>query len=827
MWWCWNADAIELFRRINPAIWKETVSNPLEFLNRIPQTRFEALARDEGFLAHLNQVKNRYESEVLKVRNGIPGNGHKCIAYFSLEYGIHESIRVYSGGLGGLAGDHLKSCSDLDVPLCGVGILYRLGYFQQYLNNDGWQQEAYPENEIHHMPLRRALDQSGQPVQVAIPLPGGELKAAVWQLDVGQVPLYMLDSNIPDNPPDLRKITAHLYGGDRQVRLRQELLLGIGGFKALVAMGHEPIVCHMNEGHAAFMPLARISHMMKTKGIDLDSAVEIVTRTNVFTTHTPVPAGNEAFAVDLLRPHLDALKNDLGMTTDQIVAWGQSPNRDNPHELSMTILGLKLAEHANGVSQLHGKVERHMWANLWPGCPEDEIPIGHVTNGVHVPSWISAEIGTLFDRYLGPEWRKKPSDPGVLTDISQIPDEEIWRAHELGRARLIRITREMYEKQLTVRNASRSEIAQAKSALDYDVLTIGFARRFATYKRATMLLRDPDRLEAMLKNQDRPIQFIFAGKAHPADDSGKNFIRQIVHFGQRTAAKHRFLFLENYDIHTARYMVQGVDVWLNNPRRPYEASGTSGMKAAVNGVLHASVLDGWWCEGYSKDCGWAIGHGEEYEDWEYQDTVESQAVYNMLENEIVPTFYDRPVSDVPTRWVAMMRASIKMALGNFSSHRMVSEYVSRFYQPAIEANEALLKDSGAAAKQIVEKRKRFDSLWDKIKVELPSVNRDLSVLHIGDKFTVTTTVHHGNLTPDELDVEVYYGPVNSENNIVESHVETMNAVEEKGRGVHVYSQEIVCRSTGRYGFTTRVRPSGAQIKRIMPGYVTWADGQLP
>jgi glycogen phosphorylase len=587
------------------------------------------------------------------------------------------------------------------------------------------------------------------------------------------------------------------------------------------------VVCHMNEGHAAFMPLARMSHLMKTQGMNLNTAMEIVSRTNVFTTHTPVPAGNEAFAVDLLRPHLEALTGELGISADQIIAWGQSPNRDNPYELSMTILGLRMAEHTNGVSQLHGVVERRMWANLWPGCPEDEIPIGHVTNGIHVASWLSAETAVLFDRYLGPEWRKKPSDPGVLADIAQIPDEELWRAHELGRARLIRVAREIYEKQMTVRNASRNEIAQAKSVLDYDVLTVGFARRFATYKRATLLMRDPDRLEAMLKNQDRPVQFIFAGKAHPADDSGKNFIRQIVHFAHRTGSRHRFMFLENYDMHIARYMVQGVDLWLNNPRRPHEASGTSGMKAAVNGVMHASVLDGWWCEGYSKECGWAIGHGEEYEDWEYQDTVESQAIYNMFENEIIPTFYDRPVSDVPTRWVAMMKASIKMALGSFSSHRMVSEYVSRFYQPAIESHLALTKDGGAMARAMVEKRKRLDSLWGKIKVELPMVDRDLSLLHIGDKFKVTTTIDHGELKPDELDVEVYFGPVNSENRIVESHIETMNAVEEKAPGIHVYSQEIACRSTGRYGFTARVRPSGSQFKGAIPGYVTWADGQLP
>ena len=824
LWWCWNFDAIELFRRINPQLWKETRSNPLEFLNRVPQKRLEDLASDDGFLRHLQQVKDRFESELLYTTNGqLVRLQPECVAYFSLEYGIHESLRLYSGGLGILAGDHLKAASDLSLPVVAVGLMYRQGFFQQYLNNEGWQQENYPENEIHHMPLKKAVDIEGKPIQVALPLPSQELKAIVWQLDVGRIPLYLLDANIPENPPELRKITSELYCGDRQLRLRQELLLGICGFRVLLAMGYEPVVCHMNEGHAAFVSLARISHMMKVKKLDLDTVLEIVPRTNVFTTHTPVPAGNEAFSVDLLTPHLEALEKDIGIDAKTVLSWGQPP-QDNHHELSMTILGLRMSRYSNGVSRLHGEVERKMWKNLWPGLYEDEVPISHVTNGVHVPSWVSRENAVLFDRYLGPDWRDNPSDPTMLSRIADIPDEEIWRAHELGRSRLIRIARDMTERNLTMRNAPRSEVLHAKSVLGYDVLTIVFARRFATYKRATLLLSDPERLEALLTNEGRPVQLVFSGKAHPADHAGKEFIRQIVQFAQKLNVRNRIVFLENYDMHTARYLVQGADIWLNTPRRPLEASGTSGMKAAINGGIHLSILDGWWAEGYSPECGWAIGHGEDYDDPAYQDTIESQALYNVIENEVLPCFYDRPSRDLPDPWIKMMKASVKMALGLFSSNRMVREYDATSYKPAINEYQQLMANNADKSRKLVAQRTRLQSLWNQVRMELPVTDNDLPVFHVGDKFSVATHVHLGGLRPDEVDVQVYYGIVNSENLIVDSHVELMSIVEDHGKGDYTYKQEITCRTAGRYGFTTRAIPHGNEWKGVMPGFITWANG---
>jgi glycogen phosphorylase len=825
LWWCWNFGAIELFRRINPQLWKEAGSNPLEFLNRVPQKRFEDLASDEGFLSHLSEVKERFETELLCTTDGqLVCLQPQCIAYFSLEYGIHESIRLYSGGLGVLAGDHLKAASDLNIPLVAVGLMYRQGFFQQYLNNDGWQQESYPENEIHLLPLKKAFDTAGHPVQVTLPLPEGQLKAVVWQLDVGRIPLYLLDANIPENPPELRKITSELYVGDRLMRLRQELLLGIGGYRALLEMGYDPYVCHMNEGHAAFVSVARISHLMKSKGLDLDTVMEIVPRTNVFTTHTPVPAGNEAFAVDLLKPHLEALRKDTEIDPATIISWGQSSQNNHQDELSMTILGLRMSKYSNGVSRLHGTVERKIWNHLWPGLHEDEIPIGHITNGIHVPSWLSREMAILFERYLGPEWRDNPSDPAILSRIADIPDEELWRAHELGRSRLIRTTRELAEKQLAMRNATRTEILQAKSIFGYDVLTIGFARRFATYKRAVLLLQDLNRLEALLCNETRPVQIIFAGKAHPADNAGKDLIRHIVHLAQKPSLKGHIVFLENYDIHMARYLVQGADVWLNTPRRPLEASGTSGMKAGVNGGLNVSILDGWWDEGYSTESGWAIGHGEEYDDPVYQDTVESQALYNVLENDVIPCFYDRPSRDVPDRWARMMKASIKMALGYFTSNRMVREYNAGSYKPALEAYQQLVSAKAEYARKLVAQRARLQALWGRIKIELPVAEKELGVMHVGDKFTVTSSVHLGDLRPDEVDVEVYFGPVNAQNEITESHIEQMTLAEDHGKGDCAYKQLITCSSTGRYGFTTRVTPHGNEWKGVMPGFITWANG---
>jgi len=820
LWWCWNADATNLFRRIDSDVWKTAGYNPIKLLENIPQARLESLAEDSAFISHMKCVESNFKKNCMNNRCEPKS---QSIAYFSLEYGINENVRIYSGGLGALAGDHLKAASDMGVPLVAIGLMYRQGYFEQYLDSDGMQQERYPENEVQNMPLDKQLDKDGNEIIVTVPLPEGQMKAVIWRLNLGRIPLFLLDTNIPENGQDFRNITAQLYGGDRLNRLRQELLLGIGGFRALLAMGYDPAVCHMNEGHAAFLSIARIEYLMKHKGLSKEEAMELVPNCSVFTTHTPVPAGNETFDPKLLRPHLEVVEQETGLSADEFISMSQRPGSDSNSEASMTILGMRMAKYANGVSKLHGEVARQMWSFLWPNLAEEEVPVGHVTNGVHVPTWISSQNSELFDRYIGPDWRNHPGTKSTLDGIRQIPNEELWRAHEMGRSRLIRASRIHAANQYMARNASRIEIAHAKSILDHDALTIGFARRFATYKRGTLLLRNIERFKAMLLDEDRPVQFLFAGKAHPADIHGKEFIKQIVHFARHNDVRRKIVFLENYNIALARYLVQGVDVWLNTPRRPQEASGTSGMKAAANGGLNASVLDGWWCEGYTAKTGWAIGDGEVYEDTEYQDSIEAQALYNLLENKIIPTFYDREGEDIPTRWIEMMKESICMALGFFTSHRMVSEYNDRYYKKATEAYAKLLDSKAKNAKAIVDQHKRLNELWQNVRVSPPLYNMDAGKMHVGDTFEISTDIHLGELTPEEVDVEVYYGPVNTELQITDSKIAVIENGEDMSNGNYRYNHKLVCERSGRYAFTTRVTPKGDQWNHVMPGFITWAE----
>jgi starch phosphorylase len=824
LWWSWNPEAIALFRRIDADLWNQAQHNPLRFFCSLPPERLDAMCEDEGFLTHMAEVRQRFEQEVVRGSEEHLRAAMRGVAYFSLEFGIHESIRLYSGGLGCLAGDHLKSASDLNIPLVAVGLMYRQGYFQQYLDESGLQREMYPEINLHHIPAVKVCDADHRPIVIAIPLPEGRLQAEVWRLDVGRTALFLLDANIPANPPEWRAITDQLYGGDRTMRIRQEMLLGVGGVRALRAMGYDPRVYHMNEGHAAFLALARMAHLVQDEGLDGDTAFEVMTRTNVFTTHTPVPAGNETFPVDALRPYLQAMERETGVRPDSVIHWGQAPGADPGSEVSMTILGLRFAHSCNAVSRLHGEVARRMWAHLWPERPTEENPITHITNGVHVSSWLSADLIRLFDRYLGATWRDNPGDKKVLARIDKIPDEEIWRAHETGRSRLIRAAREYAERQFAARNATRAELDGVKGIFDHDALTIGFARRFASYKRATLLLRDPDRLTALLTDKERPVQIVFAGKAHPADNEGKRLIQQLVSYSRDVRVRHKVLFLENYDIQIARYMVQGVDIWLNNPRRPQEASGTSGMKAAVNGGLHCSILDGWWAEGYAPETGWAIGSGEEYENADYQDGVESQALFNLLENEIAPAFYERTQSKLPLHWVGMMKASIRMALGFFSTHRMLEEYDGRFYQPALARYDELMGEQAAPARRLVEQRRRLASLWSGVRLRMPQPSRDLTALHTGDTFDVTVEAHLGQIHPDEVEVQVYHGPVDSRNEIHDSEAEQMQLAEDRGGGHCLFRHTVACRRPGRYGLTARVVPRGGDWHAVIPGFITWANG---
>jgi len=821
LWWCWHMDAIELFRRINPRLWSQSGRNPILFSTLIPQERLDDLAQDESYLAHLKRVQQKFESEVWdKIQGPPPVENQDLIAYFSMEFGLHESVPLFAGGLGVLAGDHLKAASDRNLPLVGVGMLYRKGYFHQFLNDQGWQQEEYPETDIFHLPVKRATNSAGQEIRISIQGSEGNIQAMVWKMWVGRIPLYLLDTNIAENPPEVRDITDRLYAGESGQRLAQEVLLGIGGMRALRALDLTPAVCHMNEGHSAFCSLERLCQMKTDLGVDLPTALEIIPRATVFTTHTPVAAGHDEFPAEMVKPYVAPLEACLGVAADEIIAWGQPSGAAADAPLSMFVLGLRMSQYHNGVSKLHGQVARHMWAQVWPRWPEDEVPIAHITNGVHIPSWISVENAHLFERYLGPDWYLHTEENELAERIDQIYDDELWQAREMSRARLVRVCRGLMVRQYGRRNAARTVMREAETVLDPDILTIGFARRFATYKRATLLLKDLARIDAILTSKERPVQIIFAGKAHPKDDQGKEIIKNIIEFAQRPEIRRRIVFLEDYDINVARNLVQGVDVWLNTPRRPLEACGTSGMKAAINGVLNVSVLDGWWCEGYSEDTGWAIGGGEEYPDHDYQDMVDSQALYNLLENDVIPCFYESKNGKASERWTRMMKASMKMVLKHFCSHHMADRYTENYYQPAAANYRKITANNAEQANQLLKQKQRLQDMWKKIEIKAP-VPLENGSFRVGETFQVTTEIFLGELQPEEVLVELYYGSLKSIDKLVAGHTQTMEVHKDNGGGSYIYACRLPCETSGRFGFTVRVTPQGDDHLRYTPGLITW------
>ncbi|NNG00119.1 MAG: alpha-glucan family phosphorylase [Desulfobacteraceae bacterium] len=823
LWWSWNGSALELYRRIDPKQWQKSGKNPIVFATLISQSRLERLAEDKSFLAHLEQVEQQYDERVL-TKLDQPDNAFRkegMVAYFSMEFGIHESLPLFAGGLGILAGDHLKASSGLDLPLIGVGLLYRGGYFRQYLNHDGWQQEDYPETDLYHLPVHRAKTEAGTDLTISISGPGGDIVAQVWRITIGRIPLILLDTDLPGNPAAMRDITARLYSGEHQIRLAQEALLGIGGLRALAALGIRPTICHLNEGHCSFVGVERLRQIMDEYDIDLAAAREIVPRSTVFTTHTPVAAGHDEFAPDLVKPYLKPFETRFNMNDGELVSWGQHAGTDKNAPFSMFVLGLRLAQFCNGVSALHGRVARHMWSDVWPNRTAEEVPITHITNGVHTASVLSPEIRLLFERYLGPQWYMGSTVDENIERIDDIFDEELWRAHEMSRSRLIRNARELLAKQYRRRNAPVDTMKALESVLDQDCLTIAFARRFATYKRANLLFKDPERLESIVNSKDRPVQFIFAGKAHPKDNEGKEIIKTLIHFARNPNLRDRLIFLEDYDLNTARHLVQGADVWLNTPRRPLEACGTSGMKAAANGVLNLSILDGWWVEGYTPERGWRIGNGEEYQDTAYQDSVESQALYNLIENNVAPLYYDRTGGGQPAAWIEKMKASMKMALRDYCSYRMVKEYEQKFYISAQHNFSTFTADGAARAKELSVQHRRLKQNWHQVSVE-PPVRSDDGPFRVNQQFEISAVVHLGGLRPEEVTVELFYGQLRSLNAIRNGQTQTMIVKEDRSGGTYLYQCTFTCTDTGRYGFSVHVSPQADNWIKYQPGLLTWA-----
>jgi starch phosphorylase len=686
LWWSWDPDTTSLFRELDPTRWRDLDHNPLALLQQIPTARLEERASELALHSRINYAFRRMQEYLHSDHTW--GARHagvlwaRPVAYFSAEFGLHESLPIYSGGLGILAGDHIKSASDLDIPLVGVGLFYGQGYFRQRLDRDGWQQEEYIQNDVNQQPMEPAIGVNGEPVTVQIETRTGCIRARVWRVKVGRCDLLLLDSNVEGNAPEDRELTSRLYGGDRRIRIRQELLLGVGGFRALKAMGITPGVLHLNEGHSGFVVLEAIHDRMHEEGVNFDAAVPGVSREVVFTTHTPVPAGHDRFNDDLIEEHLGPLRERLGLSRDRLMDLGRENPGNKDEDFCMTVLGLRIARRANAVSALHGEVSRAMWKGLSPGKSEDRVPIGHITNGVHVPSWLAPQMSRLYDRHLGAGWQQHGAEAKIWEGIENVDDGELWETHLSLKLQLLEFVRARAMKQADLRGESPETRIRLGGVLSPDALTIGFARRFATYKRANLILADIEKLATMVNDPKRPVQFVFAGKAHPLDEPGKKVLQQIAQMMRDSQFADKFVFVEDYDINVGRHFVQGVDVWLNNPRRPLEASGTSGQKVVLNGGLNLSVLDGWWAEAYDGRNGFAIGTGRTHSNMNVHDTRDGEDLYRVLREEVIPLYYQRDRDGLPRGWIKRMKRTIRTLGWRFNADRMVMDYTLKCYVPA-------------------------------------------------------------------------------------------------------------------------------------------------
>lgn len=825
VWFEWNYEAGDLFRRLSPELWEDTGRNPVALLGRMRQGDLEALESDEGFLAHMDRVVqefNRYRSE--KSNPKIFGDRKKpfTVAYFTMECGVAGCLPVYSGGLGILSGDHLKSASDLNMPVVGISLAYQQGYFRQYLSKEGWQMETYPAIQFTSTPMKLVKNAEGAPLRISLSMRGEQVWIQAWQVDVGRTQLYLLDTNVPENSPWMRDVTSQLYGGDRDMRIRQEIVLGIGGVRMLKAMGIEATVYHMNEGHSAFAAFERIRSLKTESGLSFNEALELVRVTNVFTTHTPVPAGIDLFHPDLMRTYFEDFARSMGISFDVMLGFGRQNPRDRDEPFSMAVLALRLSTWNNAVSRLHGKVSRRMWQKIWPKTPEIDLPIGHTTNGVHIPTWICQGMAEHYNRYLGPRWVEDPDNEKVWERVDKIPDTELWRTHEQARARLVAFCRRRLRDQMARRGFSNRDMAIVDEVLDPEALTIGFARRFAPYKRAHLILRDLGRLERILTNRERPVQIIFSGKAHPQDHMGKELIKHLIEIAERESLRRRVVFLEDYDMEVARNMVQGVDVWLNTPRRPLEACGTSGMKAVANGALHMSVLDGWWDEGYDREIGWAIGRGEEYQDEGFQDDLESRAIYDILEKDVIPLFYDRAADKLPRKWLAMMKLSLRRLCPVFNTHRMVEEYWDRFYLPAALHEARLMGNDREGLKRLAAWREKIMYNWSGVAVKAVRMQQ-VSELEAGGTFHVEADITLGELAPQDVLVAAYCGRLDHTGRFLDRFEQVMSPVEVFGDRSYKYAGEIEFKEVGRFGINVRITPNHPILEnRHSMGLAIWA-----
>jgi starch phosphorylase len=808
LWWTWEPSARSLFRHLDPELWDRTNHNPVRMLQLSRQARLEEVSQDKAFLRELKQVHDAFKKYLERQDTyGKTGAGSaikKPVAYFSAEFGFHESLPNYSGGLGILSSDHCKSASDLDLNFVAIGLLYRHGYFRQEIDKEGLQQAVNLNQNFHHLPIRE-VQRDGTNLLVTVKILDRNVFAKIWELRVGRINLYLLDTDTPENNSEDRLITAELYGGDLEMRMRQEIMLGIGGVKALSALGIEAQVFHMNEGHSAFLALERIRLNVTEKKLDFYAALQVVAAANVFTTHTPVPAGNDSFPRDMMRKYFGDFAKDLNIPFDELFSFGQT-RVDPTDPFSMTILALRMSRHANGVSRLHGDVSRTLWKDVWTGVPVHEVPITSITNGVHTKTWMAPEFSALYRKHLG-DWEEHLTEQDFWRRVIDIPDAQLWDTHQKLKLRLIEFVRQRVRIRRERVGESPESIRKVNRILDPEILTIGFARRFATYKRGTLLFSDKERLKKLLNDTTRPVQFIFAGKAHPRDEGGKALIKQVYEFSREAGIENRVVFVEDYDSYIARRLVQGVDLWLNHPLRPLEASGTSGMKVGPNGGLNLSVLDGWWCEGYNGNNGWTIAAELKNGSVEFQSEVDANSLYQLLENQIIPLYYAKPDGKLPLAWLQLMRESIRSVTPVFNTHRMVKEYTERLYIPAAQSHEEFSRDNCVAATDLSRWKSQMRKDWPQVRIhEVQINNKDRQNIPVGESLQLAARIHLGGVNPKHVRVEAYHGE--SENGGIKNPTVTMLSESgQNGDGSYIYQGAVPASESGAYGFSVRVVPT--------------------
>ncbi|MEE0866273.1 MAG: alpha-glucan family phosphorylase [Clostridia bacterium] len=809
LWWSWNTEFLRLLKKMDGDLWEQSGKNPVKFLKHISQERLEAMSKDIGFLKEYDKVVSNFDgymnSKNTWFAKKYPEEKKDLIAYFSAEYGIDETMPIYSGGLGILSGDHLKSASDLGIPLVAVGLLYKNGYFNQKINGNGDQETEYKNIDLYDLPIIPVKDNKGEDLTIYVKFPKRRLYLKVWQVNVGRVTLYLLDSDIEKNHEEDRDITLKLYGGDQEMRIRQEIVLGMAGVNLLKTLELEPTVYHMNEGHSAFLTLEIIKNIIKEKQVSFEVAKDIASSKTVFTTHTPVPAGNDIFPLDLVKKYFKDFWPRLGLSEEEFMKLGMKPCNELDNGFNMGILALKIAGKKNGVSKLHGAVSRELFGEVWPNIAASESPIGYVTNGIHTCSWLAPKLKELFNKYLIPYWQDSMHKDEIWEKVNNIPNDKLWQVHKERKEKLLQLVAKSTTERLRRSGYSYEEINEIVSKLNPHALTIGFARRFATYKRATLIFKDIERITQILNNNDKPVQLIFAGKAHPADKEGQDLIKYIHQISMMPQFKGKIFLLENYNIAMSRYLISGVDVWLNNPRRPMEASGTSGQKASVNGVINFSVLDGWWAEGYDQTNGWTIGTNAEYESYEAQDQADSQSMYRTLEEKIIPIYYDKDRNGMSKKWIEIMKNSIITTGGKYSTARMLVDYTNQLYMPLCNLTKKYYEDIDNVAAYNSWKKDTYRD-WKDIKITQVN-NLDNITMDAGNNIEVSCEVELPNIDVENVTVEAYYGKI-LDNGVVEnvSIIPMTLSDSDEEQKKYYFIAKIELTTGGNYGYTFRVMP---------------------